>query len=157
MLLSVAIREGSKKRALAEKGWSDIGPDGGLRVCPLLAAAEAYGLLVVEGAAVVRGPKWMEPPTLPQSDRGGVPATAFSRNPDEWVAISMFEIASPCACKKTGLPSQTYEIVQHLYDVHRWSGEELAAWVEKAEEKLDHKQWVAAKGPDKPWTPGLKW
>lgn len=157
MQLSVAIREGSKMRAASEKGWNDTGPDGEVRTCPLLAAAEAYGLMVIREGNISPGPKWIEPTAKTSPDRGGMTAVPFSWIPDEWFPVWMFVDASPCSCEKHGTPASICDIATHLYDVHRWSREEVADWVEKVEMKVDHKQWVAAKGPDKPWTPGVKW
>lgn len=161
MKLSAAIRAGSKMHGPAEKGWSDIGPDGEVRTCPLVAAAEAYGTIVIDGTKFLHGPKWNGLVTAPPIKRGAADdeCETFDSAPDEWVAILMFMSAPPCTCGKSEAKPQLHasETVRHLYDAHKWPREEIADWVEKAEEQLDHKQWVAAYGPDKPWTPGLEW
>lgn len=157
MMLSDAIRVGSKMHGPSESGWNDIGPDGEVRTCPLTAASEAYGQIVFNGTKIERGPKWIPPTPHRPEDRGGKPSETFTNYPDEWVAILMWPEQPPCACEVLGTSADVHLLVQHLYDVHRWSREQIADWVEQAELHLDERQWIAAKGPNKPWVAGTKW
>lgn len=158
MKLSEAIKVGSQKRAPAEEGWNDIGPDGEMRSCPIFSAAEAYGLLVVEENKVSRGPNWIDPKdTSPGIDRGGSPSSTISALPDEWYAVLTAQEIPPCSCQECSIPGDIIILAVHLYDVHQWSREAIADWIEGVEMRIDQKQWIAAKGPNKPWTPGMKW
>lgn len=156
MKLSDAIRIGSKLRPPSQAGWSDLDQDGQPRSCPLLAAAEAYGLVTVQDGKFVPGPKWLEPAQDPQP-RNGVASCALSRFPDEWAAILWFTAASPCDCGPKNPPADVGHVATHLYDVHKWPREEVATWIEQMELKLDERQWIAAKGPGTPWKPGMDW
>lgn len=158
MNVSEAIRIGSQKRAAAESGWNDLGPDGQIRSCPLFAAAEAYGLLVVEEDKIVRGPKWIEPEGADSPiERGDKPCSNISRIPNEWYAVLTAKEIPPCSCAKYDIPDYIQVLVVHLYDMHKWTREQVADWIEGVEMRVDEKQWIAAKGPGIPWKPGVKW
>lgn len=165
MKLSEAIREGSKKHPAAEYGWNDFGPDGEIRTCALLAAAEVYGLFIIENNVISRGPKWTPieyGPNYPFDrsyayERGPEKPDMTCRTPDEWYAIETTDEIPPCSCGNLRIPGEVFIIIWHLQDVHGWTREAVADWVEQAELRLDERQWIAAKGPGKPWVAGVKW
>lgn len=159
MNLSEAIRIGSKMRPASEYGWNDLGPDGEIRTCALTAAAEAYGIWTIKDNVISRGPKWTEPENLRPypHERGPIEADMMSKTPDEWVAIENTDEIPPCSCGNLRIAGPVTVIIWHLQDVHRWSREAVAEWVEQAELRLDERQWIAAKGPEKPWVAGVKW
>ncbi len=142
MKLSDAIRVGCKMHAPSEHGWNDFGPDGDVRTCALVAAAEGAGLFTVLGHTFLKGPNWIEPTQIDQNQRAGTPAPGtpglFStRLPDEWLqVISAIELP-PCPCKKFGLKADVMMLIWHLHDMHQWSREAVAEWIKTIEKKVD--------------------
>lgn len=124
--VSELIREGCKLSAPTERGWHDMGPDGKLRTCALMAAAQAAGFIKDNGAGgvvgVSQGVSWDE--------RAGA-FTASIKAPDEWNYL-----AETAPCPFCGMVDQLIEVIPHLHDVHKQSREATAEWLEVIENKL---------------------
>ena len=136
--LSDAIRKGSKLRAASESGWNDVSPTGQVRSCAIMAAAEAAGLFECVGDNFVpcQGVKQV-PPT---SCRGIEKVNKKSRAvlmPDEWFRVTRTLELPPCACPKFGVEGVVLEIIWHLHDLHGWSREAAAEWIEVLEVKAE--------------------
>jgi hypothetical protein len=139
MNLSTAIRVGAKMRAACESGWTDIGPDGQARTCALVAAAEGAGLFTINGSVIQRGPNWRPPVEGFEDARGyEVPQQAglSSGLPDEWRLVTNAEEVPPCPCGKYGITGSGMHLIWHLHDVHQWSREAVAEWIETVEKKI---------------------
>ncbi len=137
MKLSTAIRVGAKMRPASKRGWSDVGPDGAIRSCALVAAAEGAGLFTIIGNYVVRGPNWMEPfgdSTVARDERK---PSLSSRMPDEWLLVTSSVEIPPCPCGKLGVPGEVMLVIWHLHDIHGWSREAVAEWIETIETKVE--------------------
>lgn len=139
MKLSTAIRVGARMRAASERGWSDVGPDGGIRTCALVAAAEGAGLFTIVGNCTIRGPNWMEPFGDNAVARDEQKPGLSSRMPDEWLLVTCAIEIPPCPCGKLGVPGEVIQVVWHLHDVHQWSREVVAEWIETVEKKVEER------------------
>lgn len=139
MKLSEAIRVGSKLRAASERGWSDLGPDGQLRTCALSAAAEGAGLFTMIGMTTIPGPNWLKPVEEDGVVRDESQTTGVrSRVPDEWVAVTSRKEVPPCHCgERFYILDTVMTLVWHLHDMHGWSREATAEWIETIEKRIE--------------------
>lgn len=138
MKLSEAIRVGAKMRAASERGWNDVGPDGQVRSCALMAAAEGAGLFTIAGTAFMRGPNYLEPGDDNGITRYGTqPGGISSRMPDEWLSITMSREVPPCPCSEFYVADEVTILIWHLHDMHGWSREAVAEWIETIENKIE--------------------
>lgn len=142
MKLSTAIRVGSKMHAASEHGWNDIGPDGQIRTCALVAAAEGAGLYTIVGNVFMNGPNWIEPDLKNSTHRAGTPPVSDSRTvsvrmPDEWLLVTQALELPPCLCKKFGMKADVIMLIWHLHDMHQWSREAVAEWIATIEVKVE--------------------
>lgn len=139
MKLSEAIRVGARMRPADERGWTDRGPDGSLRTCALSAAAEGAGIFTTIGESMIPGPNWLKPEAedsvvRDESQKGGIK----SRVPDEWAAVTSSRELPPCACgQRFYVLDVVMTLVWHLHDVHGWSREAVAEWIETIEKKIE--------------------
>ena len=138
MKLSIAMRRGSKLREASERGWNDIGPNGELRSCALMAAAEAAGLFMVEDGAFVMGPYGVPSKDSTNYRSGGV-AEVTVQAPPHWETLLERMELPPCLCAEHGGEAQVIILIWHLHDMHRWSREAVAEWIEMLEGNLEHK------------------
>lgn len=137
MKLSEAIRVGSKLRPASERGWVDYGPHMELRSCAMMAAAEAAGLFVCEGNRFVPGPDAALTPDL-VDQRTGEPFFGDSvAVPEDWQRVTRSTRIPPCACGTRGVRGGVMELIWHLHDVHRWSREAVAEWIETVEKDIE--------------------
>jgi hypothetical protein len=146
MKLSDAIRGGAKRRPASESGWADVGPDGEVRTCALLAAAEEAGIFMVENGQMVMGPNGRPSGAKVDPREGGEPALS-AKMPEDWNPVTMALELPPCACSQHGFLAEVIVIIWHLHDIHRWSREAVAEWIgtieEKIEARLAHNQQVS--------------
>lgn len=134
--LSDAIRKGSAMRPASESGWNDVGPNGEIRTCALVAAAEAAGIFMFENGGFVMGP--MGDPGNYQDDDarvGGKPVLS-AQLPKEWMLITDALEYPPCCCSHVGGRDTVMQIIWHLHDIHQWKREEVADWIELVEAKI---------------------
>jgi hypothetical protein len=117
MKLSEAMRRGAKMRPQAFQ-FVFIA-DGPGATCALGAAAEGMGIL---GACI------------------SSQATSVLRPLGEKVGSMLYDTRqqSPCGCIPIGW--MLHNIIAHLNDVHRWSREAIAEWVEVIEGKFEVEQ-----------------
>lgn len=140
MRLSEAIRVGARMRAASERGWNDAGPDGQIRTCALVAAAEGAGLFTIVGNCVIPGPNWLEPLKGDAIARDEAEKPCLkSRMPDNWHLITSSIEAPPCPCGKFGVKDLVMVLIWHLHDVHAWSREAVAEWIETLERAFDER------------------
>lgn len=134
--LSDAIREGSQMRAASESGWTDLGPDGKIRTCALVAACEAAGIFMMENGCLVMGPMGTPGNYEDEDQRVGGKPTLSAQIPKEWMVIVDALEYPPCCCSHEGGKATVIMIIWHLHDVHRWKREEVADWIELLEAKI---------------------
>lgn len=140
MKLSEAMRVGAKMRAASERGWNDDGPNGEIRTCALIAAAEGAGIFTFIDNCAVPGPNYMPPRGPDQYVRGeGIRMNQKAAVPDEWNLILNSQEVPPCECKTLHVASPVILLVWHLHDVHGWSREAVAEWIEVIENKMEAK------------------
>lgn len=138
MKLSDAIRVGAKMRPASERGWNDVGSDGQLRSCALVAAAEGAGLFTIAGTAVLPGPNWLKPlgENSHVRDETAKGPGIQSRMPDEWAAVTSSRELPPCPCRTFHVTDVVLVLIWHLHDVHGWSREAVAEWIGTIEDRI---------------------
>lgn len=136
MKLSDAIRNGAKRHPASESGWTDIGPDGEIRTCALMAAAEEAGIVLCKDGGVEMGPNGRQ---IGYSDdmRGGGEPLVWVKAPDAWETVMVAVEMPPCPCAVYGLKEMVAVIIWHLHDIHRWSREAVSEWVGTVENKIE--------------------
>jgi len=140
MKLSEAIRVGSKMHPASECGWNDVGPNGEIRTCALLAAAEGAGIFTFIGNVSMPGPNYRPPQGPDQFIRDEtVGMGTKAAVPEEWNALLNTHEIPPCECKTLRMASPVLLLVWHLHDVHRWSREAVAEWIEMLENAMEAK------------------
>ncbi len=142
--LSDAIREGSRMRSASENGWTDVGPDGRVRSCALVAAAEAAGIFMEENGCLVMGPMGVPGDYESEDQRVGGKPVLSAQLPKEWTLITNAMEFPPCCCSQAGGRASVVMIIWHLHDVHQWKREEVADWIELLEAKIHSRLKAAA-------------
>lgn len=138
MRLSTAIRVGAKMRAASERSWTDFGPDGQIRSCALVAAAEAAGLFTILGNCMIPGPNWLKPyGGNPMARDPGQETGLTSRMPDKWTLVTSAIEIPPCSCRTAGVADEVVILIWHLHDIHNWSREAVAEWIETIETEVE--------------------
>lgn len=137
--LSEAIRAGSKQHEASEVGWDDRHPTTGkIRTCTMVAALVAEGLLEDNGGScldVVSGR--IGPAANNRTNTVEGFTMVVVRNPLRWRKVTSYQTLPPCPCKQYGIQAEAVTIITHLHDIHRWSREATAEWVETIEKKLE--------------------
>jgi predicted nucleic-acid-binding protein len=57
--------------------------------------------------------------------------------PDEWAAVNLSRELPPCPCSKFYVLENVILLIWHLHDMHGWSREAVAEWVETIEKKIE--------------------
>ncbi len=137
MKLSEAMRRGAKLRAQAEKGWMDVSPEGDHRSCALIGAAEAAGMLKCDDSGWGVGENGEVSGIMTDSRGGSVGLKTSIKVPDDWRVVCERMELPPCKCDAHLEMRAVQEIVMDLNDIHRWSREGIAEWVEVVENKME--------------------
>jgi hypothetical protein len=150
--LSELIRRGAKLHRASGFGWVQkctTTDDKGnvlrteLRTCALIAAGVAAGYFVERNGQFVPGPGAPDPVwtdgidqrTGQKSDAGyaiGMPA--------EWAPVTDYMAEVPCGCKFDKPKYNVTAIIWHLHDVHHWTREATAEWIETIEHRVAWEQ-----------------
>lgn len=136
MKLSEAIREGSKMHPQSDSGWNDRGPDGQVRTCTLMAAALAAGLYEWYDGQFIYGIHATEGDYSEDKRTGERPSKSVMA-PAEWMVVTLALELPPCACARFGIKDEVMPIIWHLNDVHHWSREAVAEWIEIVENVIE--------------------
>jgi len=141
--LSEAIRLGSMLRGQSNSGWADLGPNGELRSCALIAAAEAVGLIVESNGGYMPSETCRYQNSAGEIDprtgkRTGPTAFKF-KYPEEWKDVRERMVTeTPCGCSiHRVIPVGA--VIVHLHDKHHWTRELIADWVQIIEMTMPKK------------------
>lgn len=137
--LSEAIRNGAKLRPPSERGWAEVDENGIAKTCALTAACEFAGLMYFDGKQWRLGTGKLSVQQALVDERTGekMRSESFSMEiPAEWMKVTGEIEIPPCPCKVHHVRSLVMEIIWHLHDIHHWSREAVAEWIETLEEKI---------------------
>ncbi len=131
MKLSEAILKGSEKNKQCFDGHFGVSEDGKVTTCAISAAAIACGVLNEDGSIA-------EGNILIALDQRTGQMIRQVAAPASFDVINQNEYYSPCNCPfaKTELEYGTY-IIWHLNDIHHWTREAVALWVETLENEIE--------------------